>query len=167
MSDHVEGISPRVAVLDIDGVLADVRHRLPHIEGGRRDWDAFFAGVADDPVLEPGRDLARRLAGDGMGIVYLTGRPERCREDTRAWLEHHALPEGELVMRQDRDRRPARLMKLQALHEMAGRCEVRCLVDDDPQVVLAARAAGFDVVVADWMPRSAPLDAAQETLGRS
>ena len=37
-----------LAVFDIDGVLADVRHRLRHVEGPRKQWDAFFAVVVSE-----------------------------------------------------------------------------------------------------------------------
>ena len=44
-----------IAVFDIDGVLADARHREHHVSGRPKDWDAFFAAVGDDPVVEAGR----------------------------------------------------------------------------------------------------------------
>jgi hypothetical protein len=51
--------APRsLAVLDIDGVLADVSSRLHHLQRRPKDWSAFFAGMADDPVLAPGFALA-------------------------------------------------------------------------------------------------------------
>jgi hypothetical protein len=43
-----------LAVFDIDGVLADVRHRLHLVEGRPKDWDGFFAAAADDPPLTRG-----------------------------------------------------------------------------------------------------------------
>ena len=39
-------------------------------------------------------------------VVYLTGRPERCRRDTLDWLAAQGLPEGQLFMRRNDDRRP-------------------------------------------------------------
>lgn len=175
MSDHERASSPRIAVLDIDGVLADVRHRLHHIEGPRRDWDAFFGEVSGDAVLDEGRAAARAATSSGLGIVYLTGRPERCRADTVQWLTDHDLPEGELMMRRDVDRRPARVLKVEALRRLSRSCEVAYLLDDDPEVLAAAAAAGFPVRAAAWLPRdssgsdtiSDPLREAQESLGRS
>ena len=175
MSDHERASSPRVAVLDVDGVLADVRHRLSHIEGPRRDWDAFFAEVSADPVLAEGRAEALAATSSGLAIVYLTGRPERCRLDTVQWLTDNDLPEGELVMRRDSDRRPARILKVEALRRLSQTCEIAFLLDDDPEVLAAAASAGFAVRAADWLPRSGtsgapggdPLRDAQETLGRS
>ena len=171
MSDHERESSPRVAVLDVDGVLADVRHRLHHIEGPRRDWDAFFGEVAADPVLEAGRAEAQAALASGLGIVYLTGRPERCRADTVRWMELHGLPEGDLIMRRDSDRRPARLFKVEALRDLSRSREVAYLLDDDADVIAAAASAGYAVKFADWLPRGEadadPLREAQETLGRT
>src|SRR4051812_41343002 len=74
-----------IAVIDLDGVVADVRHRLHHLDLRPRDWAAFFGGIPDDPVLPEGLAVVERLADDHE-LVYLTGRPERTRADTEAWL---------------------------------------------------------------------------------
>ena len=161
------GNSLRVAVFDIDGVLADVRHRLHHIESGRRDWDGFFASAPEDPALADGCQAALQAVASGLTLVYLTGRPERCRVDTVQWLSAQGLPEGELIMRRDSDRRPARVLKVDALRRIASQAHVAYLVDDDAQVVAAAEDAGFAVRLADWVPRQDPLTQAQETLGRT
>ncbi len=138
------------AAVDLDGVLADVRHRLPHLAGHRKDWDAFFAAAPDDPPLAEGLAVVTRLTAD-HDVVYVTGRPERCRRDTLEWLRRHGLPTGRLVMRREGDRRPARLTKVALLRRLAGERPVAVLVDDDEQVCAAARAAGFAVLQADWM----------------
>ncbi len=156
-----------MAVFDIDGVLADVRHRLHHIESGRRDWDGFFASAPEDPALADGCQAALQAVASGLTLVYLTGRPERCRVDTVQWLSAQGLPEGELIMRRDSDRRPARVLKVDALRRIASQAHVAYLVDDDAQVVAAAEDAGFTTRLADWVPRQDPLTQAQETLGRT
>jgi hypothetical protein len=94
-----------VAVIDLDGVLADVRHRLHHLESKPRDWDAFFAGLPDDQVLPEGRAVVDRLTPD-HDLIYLTGRPERTRKATEAWLRRHGFPRGELIMRRNGDPEP-------------------------------------------------------------
>jgi phosphoglycolate phosphatase-like HAD superfamily hydrolase len=138
-------------VLDIDGVLADVRHRLHHLARRPKNWDAFFAAAADDPPLDIGVDFARRASSTHQ-IVYLTGRPERLRTTTSAWLKANGLPAGPIVMRSDGDRRPGAVVKIQALRRLGREGPVDLLVDDDRAVVEAARAAGFPVQHADWMP---------------
>lgn len=158
-------------VLDIDGVLADVRHRLHHLDHRPKDWRGFFAAMADDPPLAAGVELAHAQSALGRAIIYLTGRNESYRRPTERWLREHGLPGGPLVMRPDRDRRPARLFKPEALRTIAAAAEVRLVVDDDTAVVETLRAAGWPVQHATWMPGSRDeqqvLFAAQETEGRT
>jgi hypothetical protein len=144
-----------VAVFDLDGVLADVRHRLHLVEGRPKKWDAFFDAAVADPPLAPGVQLARASAED-CDLVYLTGRPERCRADTLAWLDHHGLPPGPLMMRRSRDFRPSRVAKLEQLRRLATKRTVAVAVDDDAQVCDAYEGAGFRVLRADWMSTAPP-----------
>lgn len=155
------------AVIDIDGVLADVRHRLHHLESSPKDWDGFFAAMGDDQVLPEGRAVVDRLAAD-HDLVYLTGRPQSTRAATEAWLRRHRLPQARLIMRPARDRRPARQTKPALLRELTadGRL-VAIIVDDDPQVCDALERAGWPVLRADWMTRSEALETAQEDSGRT
>jgi phosphoglycolate phosphatase-like HAD superfamily hydrolase len=155
-----------LAVFDVDGVLADVRHRLRYVERRRKDWDAFFGAAADDPPLSQGVALAQESARD-CEVVYVTGRPERCRADTVAWFARHGLPSGELRMRPDRDRRPARVAKLALLRELARGRVVAVAVDDDVQVCDAYERAGFRVLRATWMSAQPSLFEAQEDDGRT
>lgn len=159
-----------LAVIDIDGVIADVRHRLHHLERRPKDWDGFFAAAADDPPLAEGLAVVQRLAAD-HDIVYLTGRPERLRSVTERWLAGLGLPGGEIHMRKHSDRRPAKVTKPRLLATLARRRTVGMVVDDDQAVCDAYEAAGFPVLRADWMD-AAPdyrqsLTEAQEDLGRT
>ena len=158
------------AVLDVDGVVADVRHRLRHVQSAPKDWDAFFGAARDDGVLADGLARAKELEADN-DIVYLTGRPERCRQDTLTWLAEHGFPEGDLVMRSDSDRRPARLFKSGELRRLAREQEVALVIDDDHAVVEVLRGQGYNVELATWMHESAPqqdsLFQAQEREGRT
>lgn len=159
--------SPHVAaaliVFDIDGVLADVRHRLHYLAMRPKNWEGFFAAAKHDELLEVGAEFATRVAATHE-IVYLTGRPERIRAATQTWLDDHQLPAGRLVMRADGDRRGSAVVKLHELRRLRRESTVELLVDDDPSVIDAARAAGFAVQLANWMPR--PPDPEQPLFGR-
>ncbi|MFF9172535.1 hypothetical protein [Streptomyces sp. NPDC014793] len=154
-----------VAVFDLDNTLADTAHRQ-HFLRRPRDWNAFFAAAPADPPLAEGVTLALETARE-CEIVYLTGRPERCRRDTLDWLAAHGLPEGRVHMRSDADRRPARFTKLEILRRLARDRRVQVLVDDDELVCADAERAGFTVVRARWADRSAALEDAQEREGRT
>lgn len=155
-----------VAVVDIDGVLADVRHRLHHLSGASKDWGRFFTAATRDGLLEQGAQTVARLA-EVYDIVYLSGRPERLRQVTVDWFARHDLPQGRLVLRPRDDHRPARLFKIEALGRISQQAKVVVLVDDDPLVLDAAREAGYDVLPATWMGEQPELHEAQEKDGRS
>ncbi|MFD4233334.1 hypothetical protein [Streptomyces sp. NPDC058542] len=155
-----------LAVFDLDGTLADTAHRQHFLEGPKRDWAGFFAAAVDDPPLAEGVRMVLASAEE-CRVVYLTGRPERCRRDTVRWLSRQGLPEGTLFMRRNDDRRPARRTKLDILRRLGRKEQVRVLVDDDELVCDAAQVAGFTVVRARWADPSAALKDAQEREGRT
>ena len=107
-----------LAVFDIDGVLADVRHRLHHLQSRPQRWEAFFLAADRDPLLEEGAARLRAAQAE-HDVMYLTGRPERNRGLTRSWLARHGLPTGPLHMRPDDDHRPARWVKRNTLRRLA------------------------------------------------
>ncbi|MCK9898730.1 hypothetical protein MXD63_01355 [Frankia sp. Cpl3] len=155
-----------LAVIDVDGVVADVRHRLRFLRVHPGDWDAFFAAADIDPPLAEGVELVRTLARD-HDVIWLTGRPERSRPATVRWLREQGLPVGEVRMRPDDDRQPARIFKRSELRRMGARRRVAVVVDDDPAVVELLRADGWPVLRADWLAYEPTLGNAQNEEGRT
>jgi phosphoglycolate phosphatase-like HAD superfamily hydrolase len=155
-----------LAVFDIDGVLADVQHRVHHLEHRPPNWGRFFAEAVQDGIHPEGVALALEAARD-CEVAYLTGRPERCRDDTERWLREQGLPAGQVVMRREGDRRPARKAKPGLLRQLAADRTVAVVVDDDPEVCEAYAQAGWTVLRATWADRSAALQRAQEDEGRT
>jgi phosphoglycolate phosphatase-like HAD superfamily hydrolase len=159
-------MEPSLAVFDIDGVVADVRHRLRYLERRPKDWTRFFAAAGRDPVLAEGVELAREYAA-GHVLVWLTGRPEYLRDVTAAWLRAAGLPAELLFMRPANDRRAARDFKSRQLARLAKESPIEIVVDDDPAVVERLRGLGYAVRLADWVPHSSTLQTAQEREGRT
>jgi uncharacterized HAD superfamily protein len=148
-----------LAVVDIDGVVADVRHRLRYVRRKPKAWDAFFAAADADQPHPEGLDLVAALAADHE-VVFLSGRPEHLRAATQRWLERHGLGGHRLELRGEADRRPAAAVKLQRLRVLARDRDVAVVIDDDPLVVRRLRGAGYPVRVADWEQRPAAGDRA-------
>jgi hypothetical protein len=159
-----------LAIVDLDGVVADVRHRLRHIEGKPKHWHRFFDAAGADGLHEEGLAVVERLRPHHE-IVYLTGRPRWLEAVTRRWLDDHGLGGHELVMRPDDDRRPAAVLKVELLRRLAGGREVAVVVDDDERVVQAMADAGFPTFHATWERRAIDeqraLERAQEAEGRT
>lgn len=152
-----------LAVFDVDGVVADVRHRLHHLD--RHRWNRFFGAADRDPLLAEGAALAADL-GREHEIVWLTGRPEWLRTVTEEWLSAHGLPSAEVHLRPPGDYRPAPRYKLGVLRRLAPR-GIAAVIDDDDEVVRAAVRAGYPAVLADWVPRDVALRDAQDRRGRT
>jgi len=154
-----------IAVFDIDGVVADVRHRVHHVAHRPKDWAQFFDAAAADTGIAEGI-AAAHAAAEHHDIVWLTGRPNWLRPVTARWLADQGLPAGQLVMRADRDYRPAPVLKVAELRRLRDR-DIARFVDDDPAVIAAATAAGFPATLVTWVPRSDALAGAQDRAGRT
>lgn len=153
-------------MVDIDGVVADVSHRLHHLSSRPKDWGSFFAAAVDDPPLAEGVRRVQELQVD-HDVVYLTGRPDWLRKDTERWLDRHGITATALHMRRRGDRRPAKQTKVELLRRLAAGRDVTVVLDDDPEVVAALEADGWPAELATWLPHSRTLHQAQESEGRT
>ncbi|MDL1890333.1 hypothetical protein FBQ96_12270, partial [Nitrospirales bacterium NOB] len=137
-------VSGKAAIIDLDGTLANIGHRLHHVRDGARDWDAFFEGIPEDSIVEPVRDVLVALHRDFVSIVLASGRPERCREMTVKWLSDFDVPFTELYMRPDNDTRPDHVIKSQILDGiLADGYEPFVVIDDRQSVVDMWRERGL------------------------
>jgi len=92
-------------VVDIDGTIADTTTRGNYANSQfKKDseiwWDALMDPslvYLDKPILFSGMVL-RIYYDRGYEIIYLTGRPDYMREETRKWLENNNFPDGRLFM---------------------------------------------------------------------
>lgn len=119
-------------VFDLDGTIASVAWRQHFVEAKPKDWDAFFAGIPRDT---PAPDVRRMwdAVSDGVDRLIVTGRPERTRADTEAWLAKHGFAGAPLFMRPEGDRRPDHIVK-RDLYELLVEpyWAVQLAVDDRP-----------------------------------
>ena len=133
-------------MFDLDGVLSDAASRQHFLEGGRRDWDAFFEACGDDPLID---EVARllELLDPTLRIVLLTGRPQRVRPQTVAWLERYQLRWHLLVMRDYGDYAAAREFKRRSVEELRSYgFDLRLAFEDDRRNLAMFRAEGVPCV---------------------
>jgi phosphoglycolate phosphatase-like HAD superfamily hydrolase len=122
-----------IVLVDVDGTLADVRHRLHHIRGaGRKNWKAFFEGMDEDTPIASTVAWVQSLA-QNHDVVIITGRPEEYRRRTVAWLKKHAIPFTDVFMRADGDHRPDYEVKKEALDRWPKE-RIKLVIDDRPPV---------------------------------
>ena len=132
----------RCYIFDIDGTLADITHRLHHIEKTPKDWDTFFAECESDKPIEHMIRLCSTLR-DSTSIVFVSGRSDQVRQETERWLARYDLY-GSLYMRKAGDHKPDDLLKIELLATMrADGWEPIMAFDDRNRVVKAWRDAGI------------------------
>lgn len=136
---------PTVCV-DIDGVLADARHRQHLLDGSWQDWDSFFLAAGDDDLLAQQAVLLDSLAADRV-VALVTARPAWISDITLGWLAEHGIRWDLLVMRANHDFRRSSDMKTGAVEQLRRRqLEPVLAFDDDPRNVAAYARLGIPCV---------------------
>lgn len=135
-----------VVVVDIDGTIAKIGDRLKHItDQNPRDYNTFYDRCGEDDPVKEICHLVETLDRD-YEIVFCTGRSERCRAQTIAWIDHHlSLPDGYvLLMRKIKDHRPDVDVKPELLQKASiFPQQVLCILEDRNTMVKKWRELGF------------------------
>jgi predicted kinase len=132
----IEGVP--TYLVDIDDTVALHGERSPY------DWDAVGLDLPNEPVIR----LLEALDGTGLSqFVFLSGRPEKCREATEKWLSDHVGVEwGRLFMRDTGDGRPDNVVKMEIFdREIRERYNVVGVFDNRNKVVSMWRSLGLTV----------------------
>lgn len=104
-----EGASPRTFVVDIDGTLASME------ACGRGPFD--WARVGEDDPIENVIETVQTLMFAGYTIVFMSGRSDVSRQETKKWLQKYGLEPEFLFMRRDGDMRPDDVMKYELFNQ--------------------------------------------------
>lgn len=126
-------------LIDIDGVLADDRHR-EHFSIAKRYFEYFNEErMAADEVWPEGKALVETLLANHPDddLAYLTGRRQDRRQVTEDWLDAAGFPISRLVMRRFDQTAPLALFKRDYMQKMldSGNWDLVVLYDDDPEVI--------------------------------
>ena len=139
-------------VFDLDGTLADIEHRLAFVRSKPKNWRAFDAGIPNDKVNSPVAEVFHSLRDAGHNIVFASGRSEKTREATVAWLDANGFwsVSSHLYMRKADDFRGDDIVKKEILDQItsAWGSKPDMVFDDRPRVVKMWRDNGifvFDV----------------------
>lgn len=135
-----------IIVFDLDGTLALDEHRVHHLLAEPKDWDSYFALC---PLDTPHVGICAAYDAFSYGTMYQveiwTGRIDKYREATEAWiLQHLYYQPNRLLMRATDDRTHDHDLKRAWLHETHERGnEVILVFEDRKRVVEMWRAEGI------------------------
>lgn len=132
-------------IIDLDGTLCNVQHRLHHIQKEPKDWPAFFDACVNDTPNPAVLMLYALACNAGIAVIYVSGRPETHRALTEIWLKRHmANGHALLLMRPAGDYRPDDTIKRELFEaHIAGAYDVQFTVDDRASVVAMWRSLGL------------------------
>lgn len=142
-------------VFDLDGTLADIRHRVHHVRGpGKPDWPAFFAACVNDIPNRPAVAALHAHVNAGHKVEIWSARSDIVRAETEEWLRVYANIDPALLvhMRAADDNTPDVVLKRHWLYRIHPEEWPHIVYDDRQRVVDMWRAMGVACfqVTADW-----------------
>ncbi len=136
----------KAIICDLDGTLADIRVRLKHLEGKKKDWKSFNKTIETDALHEWCREILIRFSKDHK-IIIVSGRTDDLKKQTEAWLKKFDVPYHYIFMRESKDFRPDNIIKLEIFErEIREKFSVLFVLDDRQKVVDMWRAEGLVVL---------------------
>ncbi len=131
----------KAIIVDIDGTVADLRHRRHFVASKPKNFKAFFAAAPDDTPIKPVIDVVKAAKAEGAALVFCSGRPDDTREVTETWLREVAGFDGKfafdaLFMRKAGDFRADDIVKEELLDAILAEGFEPVIVFDDRQRVV-------------------------------
>lgn len=136
----------RSVIVDIDGTVFDISHRLSLLEGVSREgsektWKVFYSLMNRDSPKWSIIHLVRLLETK-YKIVFCTGRSNEYREDTIKQLKTVFDFPFKLFMRNFKDHRPDYAVKDELRKKIEQEHEIVLVLEDREKVVKMWRDAG-------------------------
>lgn len=134
----------KAILVDLDGTLADIEHRVHYVTQNKPDWKSFYAEIPKDSLHLWCKELIEAMHGRGYKVIFVTGREEYTRSDSEKWLDRHNLSGIPLLMRSKGDTREDAMVKKDIyLRDIRPFYEVLFVVDDRRSVVEMWREIGL------------------------
>ncbi|MBT3584409.1 MAG: polynucleotide kinase [Halobacteriovoraceae bacterium] len=141
----------KALLVDLDGTLADVEHRVHHVQGESKDWKQFNEKMGLDALNTWCREIIISFQERGYGVVFLTGRTEDYRGTSEEWLDSHDITYDKLFMRQRGDHRDDWDIKQGIyLEEIKPDFDILFVLEDRLNVVKMWRETGLVCLQCDW-----------------
>jgi predicted kinase len=139
-------------ILDLDGVIADNRHRRLFIETNPADYKAYLEAAIDDKPIPQMIDMVKRLALH-YSVLIVTARPiDICGKITEQWIKKHLNNNGlednylYLFMRNAGDKRDSVEVKKEILGYLPPKDRIAMVLEDQEAIADMYRQEGLTVL---------------------
>ena len=144
-------MTKKAILVDLDGTLANVDHRVHHVEKDDPDYKAFHDKMGEDKLNQWCAQLISAMQNERYAIHFVTGREEIYREHTEKWLKEHGISFDLLLMRKEGDESTDEDIKESLYNEfIKDQFQVLFVVDDRLSVVKMWRRIGLVCLQCDW-----------------
>jgi len=148
----IDGHWKPIIICDLDGTIADLQHRLHHIQkenATEEDYRNFYSSesIAKDGPIQEVIDMVQKEEEAGKTIIFVSGRSDESRQATEDWLYKHInFGYSALLMRQAGDKRPDTEVKKDFLLQVLKDYDIEKVYDDRPSVIRMWRENGLEVI---------------------
>lgn len=133
----------KAIIVDLDGTLCNIDHRLHHFTAKKKNWKAFFEGIPNDTINPWCRTLIYAM-DKVVEIIFVSGRPDEYRGPTKNWLAEYGFGDYPLFMRPSGDfRRDSEIKEEIYRKHIEPNYDVSFVVDDRQHVVDKWREMGL------------------------
>jgi hypothetical protein len=143
-----------IIIIDLDGTLANIEHRLHHIQKEPKDWDSFYDACDKDVPNEWAVKLIEMVTWTTYKIIILSARRKIDKHKTLGWLIKNEIKYDDLfLLRGLNDHTPDYVLKKRWLDSQPEETKERILfvVEDRQRVVDMWRAEGITCLqCAQW-----------------
>lgn len=142
----------KVAIIDIDGTLANNAHHVSQfLAGPKKDFYSFFKSIKDAPTNEKVVKMIKELDHDEISSIVLTGREDSAALELIQFIERSGAPISRVLVKEaenqenDYEFKKAKIKEL----EEEGLTPV-IAIDDRPRSVKLWKDLGIPVEQVEW-----------------
>lgn len=141
----------KAIIVDLDGTLCDVDHRVEFVKKFPIDWKGFNERLSADKLNHWCFELIEAMRARHYEIFFVTGRGEDYRKLTEEWLNRHGIHYSGLYMRPSNDMREDTEIKEELFKKyLKDKYQILFVVDDRLSVVRRWRELGLVCLQCDW-----------------
>ena len=132
-------------ICDIDQTIANNQHRQHYLDK-KKNWDGFFNALNEDKPIWEIINLLISEQVKNKKIIFITGRHEKYRKQTKHWLEQYFNFSIELFMRANNDKRNKVIVKKELFRNNLEAKNILYVIDDDDDLLSMWKSLGLECV---------------------
>lgn len=144
----------KAIIVDIDGTIADCRHRDHFITDRPQDMESFFKACKNDKIIPEVLNIINKLSID-YKIIFCTGRSSKYKSETLTWLEINFGDYYErLIMCGKDDNTPGAVLKEPIIDILKNEYDIEMAFDDDPNTIKMLQSKGIFAIQVPGIKRN-------------